>query len=334
MAAKNFWKFLSMDPNTTLFHAYFNHGYALRSLIQVLVQEKGVILMLLKPNQIELHNTTVMKNGDNSCYRSIYQCTLNADEIMDYYFNIRGADQELVPHYPIHINIDDLHKHTKDLNKSAGIKLTWDASSTGIIHLTIVNGAMLTDTPPLQLNLTQTAEIMIGDNYDATPNVKVIFQEFRAWLDAVGKHCVEMRIIGKKKSVTISLLDSNHKIISSKTFSSTIVKEQSPAQLPALDLSHLALAAGNINDNTVVMNHTPGVVQPLPMFSFVDPDEVASITIPKTLGIFVALMKLTADKHSILRFYFKEGQPIRIDVASGNFGILSLKVLSAPIAKN
>lgn len=324
-----------MESSTTLFHAYFNHGYALRSLIQVLVQEKGVILMLLKPNQIELHNTSSMKSGDNSCFRSIYQCTLNADEIMDYYYNIRDPDQQLVPFYPIHIDIDELHKRTKDLNKSAGIKLTWSTTSIGVINLTIVNGAMLTDTPPVQLNLTQTAQIMTGDNYDTSPNVKVIFQEFRTWLDAVGKHCVEMRIVGKKKSVTINLLDSNRNVISSKTFGTTVVKDSPPAapsfiSTPTLDLSQLA--SSSANDNSAMFNQAPAA--PMPMFAFVDPDEIASISIPKTLGIFVSLMKLTADKHSILRFYFKEGQPIRIDVASGNFGILSLKVLSAPIVQN
>lgn len=320
-----------MDSNTTLFHAYFNHGYALRSLIQVLVQEKGVVLMLLKPDQIELHSTSIMKSGDNSYYRSIYLCTLNADEIMDYYYNIRGKDQELVPCYPIHINIDDLHKHTKDLNKSAGIKLTWSSTSTGVINLTIVNGAMLTDTPPLQLNLTQTAQIMTGDNYDSSPNVKVIFQEFRTWLDAVGKHCVEMRIVGKKKSVTISLLDSNRNVISSKTFGSAIA-HSSPVHSAPFDLSQLA-SSSNGNDNSVLLSPAQST-STMPMFAFVDPDEVAAINIPKTLGIFTALMKLTADKHSILRFYFKEGQPIRIDVASGNFGILSLKVFNVPHTQN
>lgn len=330
-----------MDPSTTLFHAYFNHGYALRSLIHVMSQEKGNILMLLKPNQMEFHANASQKSGENTCHRSIYQCTLDADEIMDYYYNIRGVNKELAPYYPVHINVDELHKVTKDLNKSAGIKITWSSLSMGVIHLTIVNGAMLTDTPPLQLNLTQTAQIITGDDYDASPNVKIIFQEFKTWLDTVGKQCVEMRIIGKKKSVTINVMNSNGTIISSKTFGSTILKEQTPSSTSP----HISSSNGmqfNFNQmatssNGMAQTSSPspaGMTVPGPMFAFVDPDQVASVSIPKTLGMFVALMKLTADKHSIMRFYFKEGQPIRIDVASGNFGILSLKVLDGPIVQN
>jgi len=327
--------FSGMD-NTVLFHAYFNHGYALRTLVQVFVQEKGMILMLLKPDCIEFHNTAVMRNGDNSVFQSIYQCTLKADEIMDYNYNIRGgANQELLPFFPVHLEVDKLHKRTKDLNKSAGIKLTWGSPNTDVIQLTIVNGAMLTDTPPVQLNLTQTAQVMTGDQYDSMPNVKVIFQEFRTWLDAVGKHCIEMRIVGKKSCVIISLLDSNRNIISSKTFGTPTVNKSVATGLPQImglpvlsnngdhgmpNLSGVDISGGVSNGSTA------------PTFTFVDPDEIAAISIPKTLGMFTALMKLTADKHSILRFYFKEGQPIRIDISSGNFANLSLKVLNTPIA--
>lgn len=322
-------KILSMDPNTTLFHAYFNHGYGLRNIVSVLAQEKGIILLLLKPDQIEFHSNSRMTSTDSSHYQCIYKCIVNANDIMDYYYNVRDEKGQLIPMYPIHVNVDDLHKITKDLNKSAGLKLTWSSEKTNIIHLTVVNGAMSTETPPLQINLAHNAQIITGDHYESTPNVKVIFQEFRTWLDTVGKQCVEMKIVGKKNSVIIQVLDSNGNPISSKTFKSTAIKEviTVPTYSPPVFEPSLVASTSNVPP----VHQTAPLLAP--MFTFVDPDEIATVNIPKTLGMFGALMKLTADKHSIIHFYFGKDQPIRIDIGTGN-GILSLKVLKEFTPRN
>jgi hypothetical protein len=385
-----------LDPDNTFFHAYFNNGFALRNLIQAFAQESGPLLILLEPHQMSFHIQACMEESATERHQSIYRFEIKTECVMDYYYNVRGADQEIVPQFPIHLNVTALHERTKELNKSAGIKLTWRRSMPNFMGVTVINAGMPNETLPLPLDYSSPAQIIIGDAYDAAPNVKVVFQEFHNWVDTAKKNCKEMRIIGRQDSMTIQLLDATRTIIGDKTFGSitsnrrregsfngpiaspTLTRTNgaigsvgsntstgengynsstpepsifaSPSlTMPALVSASPALSSVSPNLGSSSVSPSPLTVIPSteansplmngwgnngmngpsptvgPRIKIVDPYILVDISIPSRYGIFNALMKLAVEKNDVIRFYFKRGEPLRVDVCNGQHGTLSLK---------
>jgi hypothetical protein len=299
-----------MDHSQTAFLLQIADGYAFRNTMTIIRNETDYATMILSPNQIEISFT-------NRGNYAIHKITIRTAELTAYHYNIRDDFGELLPEYPIAFASDEMLNTTKPIGRRDGLLMYW---IPGTNHISVQAsksketgraGAAFVTILNQEHTRHQTPNV-----YSAEPNVRV---EAKAFGDlcaaAQGLKCSYVDIVGYPSSVTFKSMMSNGALAAINNFKKA---NDGAAPVPSM--------ANNIHEITqrLELMRVDQPAGPRLSLNVMRQEDLTTIRVP--IATVKALSKIhnISPQGTLLRFYFAENHPTKIESSIGTFGLYTV----------
>jgi len=297
-----------------LFNLEIINGYAFKNLLTIFKGETKTITMLLSPNNIEI---SFLNNNAGG----LHIINMNPHENMEWIYNARDDDDNLLESYPIGFNCMEMYNTIKKIGMNDSI------------HLFLIRGESTMMVQPIKSSSKNMGEIKIFKvdiveteytryevgNYKPNPNLKIYLKNFSEMCSEVSNvKCEYIDIEGDGKNVTFRGFNGCKREVYFNCYDDvSIMRNDTKTERVANNISDvddllLKIKASNISN--------PKTVPKLKIIN----DNLISVKVP--ISTFKSLSKIDniAPKGSILRFYLEKNQPIKIEVAMGTSGIYQI----------
>lgn len=298
----------NMDISQTLFLMHIMDGYSFRNMVAIIKSETEYATMVLSEKLIEI-------SFINSSKCAVHKIIFHPQEFIMYRYNIKDQDGNLIKEYPITFETNELFNTTKGIGRRDGIRIYWldgdnkiniqpiktstkDPSRIGALFVKILN--------------MENIRYDIG-SYHSEPNVKVQAKEFAELCSqASSLKCTSLEIIGQKNSVIFKGILANQTVASLNKF-----------------VSHLNSSYTEQKNQDVQENKKLDTINNSMSLNIIRNEDLITIKVP------IATIKAFSKIHNIsptgtlLKFYFCEGKPIKIESPIGTYGtyIVCLRTL-------
>lgn len=297
-----------MGDSNVLFMMNIIDGYSFRNVMSIVNSETDRVHMVVSPEKIEM-------SFMNRARCATHSVIIDAREIqVDY--NIYDEDGDLYEQYPIAFDTRQMLNATKGIGKRDGLMIYWMNEQPNLCVQHVKSGSR--DPGKAGANFVpiinhEYINYEIPDGYPEEPNVRVIAKDFsEQCTQCSSMKCISMQIVGKATSmVTRSLLSNNQQ--------AGVMTWGKPA--PRVNNGKKPLASNiddflkNINSNDISAEQVPSVrlvVKPL--------DELANMKVPISTVKSISKIHNISPPGTLLRFYFANNRPIKIESAIGGYG--------------
>lgn len=303
-----------METQQTLFLMHVMDGYSFRNTIGIIKSETEHATMVVSEKSIEISFL-------NTSRCAVHKIVLYPQEFIMYRYNIRGEDGNLLPEYPLAFETNEMFNTTKGIGRRDGIRLYWLAGDNKINVQPI---KMSTKDPgragALFVKILPIEHIRYDPGpYNPEPNIRVLSKDF-ADLCSQGNSskCTSLEIIGHASAVTFKGIFANQSMAFINRFVSQTEVTKSAEAASNID------EIDNLIDNLRVSGtHTPSPTTGLSL-NIVNSEDLMTIKVP------IATIKSLSKIHNIspsgtlLRFYFSEGKPTKIESPIGTYGCYTI----------
>lgn len=311
-----------MDQQQTLFLVHIMDGYSFRNTIGIIKSETDYATMVLSPRAIEISFINTSK-----C--AIHKIVLNTAELTMYRYNMRDSEGNLLPEYPIAFETNEMFNTTKGIGRRDGIRLYWLAGDNKINVQPIKTstkdpgraGALFVNI----LNMEYTRYDISG-SYNSEPNIRVQAKDFADLCSQANTlKCSILEVIGQNSSVTFKAMLPNNTMASISRFvSQTEVPKilTSPSNIDEIDnlLGNLRIPESSSSSSSAPSGLSLNVMKS---------EDLMTVKVP--LGTVKALSKIhnISPSGTLLRFYFAEGKPTKLESPIGTYGVYTICLRNA-----
>jgi len=300
-----------MDTTLPLFLLHIMDGYSFRNTIGIIKSETEYATALLSEKSIEI-------SFMNSSKCAVHKILLNTQEFTMYRYNIRDSGGNLIPQFPIAFETNEMFNTTKSIGRRDGIRLyllpgdnkinvqpikttTKDPGRAGALFVKIL-----------------TMEHIRYDTgvYNVDPNVRVQTKDFADLCSQANTlKCTSLDILGHPNAVTFRGILANQTVASVSRFVSQTDVPKTQKSLANMDEIDNLLGQLRIVD----IPQTSGI-----NLNIVKSEDLLTIKVP--IATVKALSKIhnISPSGTLLRFYFSEGKPTKLESPIGTYGSYSI----------
>ena len=314
-----------MDNNSQpLFLMHIMDGYSFRNMIAVIKSETDNVSMVLSDRLIEFS----FVNGGKSAIHKIF---LQPQDFVMYKYNIRDAQGELIPEYPIAFETSQMFNTTKNIGRKDSIRL-YQLQDDNKIYV-----------QPIKTNIKDPGRAgalfvkiisMEYVRYDIgawaeDPNVRVQAKDFaEICTQANTMKCTWLELIGQDTAVTLRGILPNQSVAFVNRFvSQTQTVQSSTSITPADNISEIDDILKNLRSGGS-SNSAPTTITGLSL-RIISSDDMKTIRVP--ISTVKALSKIhnIGPTGSLIRFYFNKGNVsnTKLECPIGNYGKYTICLL-------
>lgn len=304
-----------MDQSQTAFLLQIADGYAFRNTMSIIKSETDYATMILSPNQIEI-------SFSNTGKYAIHKIVIKTAELTAYNYNIRDEEGNLMTEYPIAFETDEMLNTTKPIGRKDGLLMYWlpgtnrisvqvnkskDAGRAGAAFVTILNNEHTRHQTP--------------DVYQEDPNVRVDAKAFGDLCAGAGSlKCSHVDIVGYPTSVTFKSLMSSGILAAIHNFKRA---SDNPAPAPTLatNIGEITDKIDSLRVTDVKKNQTQG---PRLSLNVIKREDLTTVRVPISTVKALSKIQNISPQGTLLRFYFAENHPTKIESAIGTFGLYTI----------
>jgi hypothetical protein len=305
-----------MDASQTLFLMHIMDGYSFRNAIGIVKSETDYATMVLSPKSIEISFINASK-----C--AIHKVVLNTQEFTMYRYNIRDADGELCPEFPIAFETNEMFNTTKSIGRRDGVRLYW---LPGDNRLSVQPMKMSTKDPgragALYVKILTMEHIRydVSGSYSTDPNIRVQAKEFADICSQANTlKCTNLEIMGHSSGVSFKGILPNQTIACINRFTSQTEVPKLPTKGGPDNIDEIDNLIGNLR-----ISEMPAMVPSGLSLNVVKSEDMMTVKVP------IATVKALSKIHNIspagtlLRFYFAEGKPTKVESPIGTYGVYTI----------
>ena len=289
-------------------------GYSFRNTIGIIKSETDYATMVLSPKMIEISFVNTSK-----C--AVHKIIINTAELAMYRYNIRDSDGNLLPEYPIAFETNEIFNTTKGIGRRDGIRLYWLEGDTRFNVQPVKTSAKDPGRASALfvkiLNMEYNRYDVSG-SYNFEPNVRVQAKDFADLCSqASSLKCSALEIVGQNNSVTFKGMMPNNTMAS-------INKFVSQCQVPKC-----LIGPSNLSEIDNLLVNIRSIETPMPNSSGLSLNIIKSedlMTVKVPISTVKALSKIhnISPPGSLLRFYFSEGKPTKLESPIGIYGTYTI----------
>lgn len=304
-----------MDTSQTLFLMHIMDGYSFRNTIGIIKSETDYATIVVSEKSIEISFL-------NTARCAVHRIILYPQEFTMYRYNIRDQEGNLLREYPIAFETNEMFNTTKGIGRRDGIRLYWLAGDNKINVQPI---KMSTKDPgragALFVKILTMEHIRYETGtYSLEPNVRVQAKDFADLCSQANTlRCTSLEIVGHNNGVTFKGILANQTMASINRFlSQTEVPKTAKAASNMEDIDNL-LDNLRISDTHLATPVTTGL-----SLNIVKSEDLMTVKVP--IGTVKALSKIhnISPAGTLLRFYFAEGKPTRVESPIGTYGLYTI----------
>jgi len=299
-----------MDISQTLFLMQLTDGYSFRNAIAIIKSETEYATMIVSPKSIEISflNTT-------KC--AVHKIQLNTSDFAMYKYNIADENNSLYKEYPIAFDTNEMFNTTKGIGRKDSIRLYWLKGDNKINIQPIKNSAKDPGKAGALFVKILTIEHSRYDTgiYNSEPNVRVNSKDFADLCSQANSlRCTSLEIVGKQSAVSFKGIKSNQTVACINNFSSQIEapRQQTNNYIDGLDsiLENLKFSETNMESLSSGLS-----------LNVVKSEDLMTVKVP--ISTVKALSKIhnISPPGTLLKIYFSEGKPTKIESPIGMYGI-------------
>lgn len=304
-----------MDKGQTLLLMHITDGYSFRNAIGITKSETDHATMVVSPDHIEI-------SFSNNSKKAVHKILFNTKEFIMYRYNIRDSEGNLLKEYPIAFETNELFNTTKGIGRRDGIRLYWLAGDNKInvqpIKMSTKDpgkaGALFVKILTMEYTRYDTG------SYEEEPNVRVQSKDFADLCSQANTlKCTYLEMVGHNNAVTFKGILPNQTMAFINRFVSQI--EVPKPTILASNMDEINNILDNIRSSETNFNNnvTSGI-----SLNIVKNEDLMTIRVP--ISTIKALSKIhnISPAGTLLRFYFKQGKPIKIESPIGTYGLYTI----------
>lgn len=301
-----------MDTSQTLFLMHITDGYSFRNTIGIIKSETDYATMIVSPTSIEI-------SFMNQSKCAVHKIVLRTQELAMYLYNIRNSDGIPLPEYPIAFETNEMFNTTKSIGRRDGIRIYWIAGDN---KLNVQPIKMSTKDPGragasfVRIHNIECVRYDTGV-HNTDPNVRVSAKDFADLCSqAHASKCTSMDIVGHNSAVTLKGILANNTVASINRFASQIEVPKLTRELPNMDEIDNLLESLRVTENKPAAR---GI-----SLNIIKSEDLMTIRVP--ISTVKALSKIhnISATGTLLRFYFGEGKPTKIESPIGTYGLYTI----------
>jgi hypothetical protein len=295
-----------------LFKLHITNGYAFKNLLNILRGETKNSSMLLSPDNIEISFV-----NNNNC--GLHNISINPHENIEWIYNAKDDDGELLSHYPIGFNCVEFYNAIKNTGMNDSIVVfSMKGDNTIMIQPIRAASTEIGEFTLLKIDMLEMEHVSYNvETYKTSPNIKMLSKNFSHVCSEVNNvKCEYINIEGDGKHVILRGFNGVKKEVYFKTFDDLTNTNNNKKRVIANNVADLDNLISNIN---ISENAKAG-----PKLNIIN-NNVVKVKVP--ISTFKSLSKIDniSPKGSMLRFYFlKKDDPIKIETVIGTIGVYQL----------
>jgi len=275
--------------------------------------------MVISPKSIEISFL-------NSSKCAVHKIELKPQEFATYSYNIRDSEGNLIPEHPIAFETNEMFNTTKSIGRRDGIRLYWMAGDN---KLNVQPIKMSTKDPGRAGASFVKIHNMEYVRYDTgmhnpDPNVRVSAKDFADICSQVNTlKCTSLDVIGQSNAVILKGILPNNTVASINRFVSQT--EISRMTNSVTNMEEIDNILGNLR---ITGNTIPQQSMGLSL-NIVKSEDFMTVRVP--ISTVKALSKIhnISATGTLLRFYFGEGRPTKIESPIGTYGAYTICLRNA-----
>jgi len=308
-----------MDISQTLLLMHITDGYSFRNAIGIIKSETDYATMIVSEKSIEISFLNTSK-----C--AVHKIVLYPHEFTMYRYNIKDQDGNLYKEYPISFETNEMFNTTKGIGRRDGVRLYW---LSGDNRINVQPMKMTTKDPGrasalfVKILTLECSRYDVG-TYNSEPNVRVQAKDFADLCSQANTlKCTSLEIIGHNTGVTFKGILANQTVASINRFVSQT--EVPKTQQAASNIDEIDNLIDNLrfNDNRIITNGLS--------LNIVKSEDLMTVKVP--ISTVKALSKIhnISPAGTLLRFYFAEGKPTKLESPIGTYGLYTIGLRNARV---
>lgn len=302
-----------MDASQTLFLMQLTDGYSFRNAIAIIRSETDHATMIISEKSIEI-------SFMNRTKCAVHKIELRTTDFAIYRYNVTNQDGQPLNEYPIGFDTNEMFNTTKGIGRKDSIRLYWLAGDTKInvqpIKTSVKDPGRAAALFVKILTLDHS-RYDVG-NYPSLPNIKLNSKEFADLCSqASSLRCTSLEIIGKQSGVIFQGIRSNQTVACVNKFMSQtdIPRSQTQNNSTSNNIDSLLenLKISDINVDSTRLN-----------LNIIKKEDLMTVKVPITTVKALSKIHNISPAGSIIKFYFVEGKPTKIESPIGMYGLYTI----------
>jgi len=284
-------------------------GYSFRNTIGIIKSETDHATMVLSLDKIEISFLNRSK-----C--AVHRAVLDPVGFSIYQYNIKDQSGALVDEYPIAFDTNEMYNTTKGIGRRDGIRLYW-LPGDGKINIQPIKSSNKDPgkASALFVNILNLEYTRYDTGiYSQTPNIRVQAKDFAELCNqATTLKCSYVEIVGQQNGVVFKGILPNHTMASINKFTSQIALPKSSSSMQG-DLDNLI---GNLTLKDLSSTSRVNL-------NIVKSEDLMTVKVPITTIKALSKIHNISPSGTLLRFYFTEGKPTKIESPIGTYGMYTI----------
>lgn len=298
-----------MDTSQALFLMHITDGYSFRNTIGIIKSETEYATMIISQTSIEISFL-------NSSKCAVHKIVLRPQEFALFLYNIRDTDGNLMKEYPIAFETNEMFNNTKSIGRRDGIRLYWMAGDTKINVQPIKMSTKDPGRAGASFVKIHNQEYVRYDTgtHNADPNVRVPAKDFADLCSQANTlKCSSLDVVGQSNSVAFKAILANNTIASINRFG--LQNETPKTNRPVANMDEIDNLLGNLRVTDTAAAPTTGL-----SLNIIKSEDFMTVRVPiSTVKALSKIHNISANG-TLLRFYFGEGKPTKIESPIGTYG--------------
>lgn len=295
-------------------------GYSFRNIVGLIKGETDIATMILSPKKVEISFVNTSK-----C--AVHKIVINTSELSRYRYDIRDEEGNLYPEFPVAFETDEIYNTTKGIGKRDGICLYWLKGDHKINIQPIKPTKDLSKAGALFVKIIhiEFTRCIIPEIYNSEPNIRILAKDFA---DLCGQtnslKCSYLEISGEANKVVFTGILANNTPANIARFAGqneVMPSEFTGNSTPANISGEIESLLRNLRENqeTSKSGTSTGLT-----LNVVKNNILARIKVPISTVKALAKIHNISPPGTLLRLYFKEEQPVKIESPISTYGVYTI----------